>query len=64
VTDSMYKRALQWIADNDEPMETDVEAMSELISVLLIADLYDVSPRAVADGVMRLRRRPNGIEAR
>jgi hypothetical protein len=50
-----YMEAVAWIANNDEPGETDAETVSEMISVLLVADLWRKEPEQVADDVLRAR---------
>ena len=45
-------RAVQWIALNDESTCHDVEEMAEMISVMLVADLYDKDPIDVARAVV------------
>ncbi len=52
-----YREAIEWIARNDEDGETDVEVMSGLISVLLVADLWRKEPEDVAKAVVRERLR-------
>ena len=53
------KGAVAWIAVNDEPLILDEEEMSGLISVLLTADMFDVSPEKVAKKVVDYRRKAN-----
>lgn len=48
-------KAIQWIADNDETGETDSKVMAELISVMLVADLFDKSPAYIARRVLLVR---------
>lgn len=50
-----YRRAIAWIADNDEPLETDVNVVADQISVLLVADTFQVSVKVVAADVLRVR---------
>lgn len=52
-----YRYGVAWIALNDDPLETDPEAISGLISVLLLADLFSVEPERVAQDVIRFRRK-------
>lgn len=51
-----YRHGVQWIADNDETMEMDPEAMQSLISVVLLADLFGKEPSKVAEDVVRRRK--------
>lgn len=50
-----FKAAIEWIAFNDEPKVFNQEEMSNLISVLLIADIFDISPELVAKKVIAKR---------
>ena len=51
---SKYTAAVQWIADNDETA-SDAETMSDLISVVLVADVFDTTTEAVVRDVMKCR---------
>jgi hypothetical protein len=50
-----YRFGIAWIALNDETGETDVEQVKGFISVLLLADLFDVPPEKVAADVLKFR---------
>lgn len=51
-----YRRAVTWIAHNDESSElNDVQAVAQQISVALVADLFDVHEIDVANAVLALR---------
>lgn len=50
-----YRVAVRWIAENDEPEDTDASTVSSLITVLLVADLFEVEPERVAKDVVRIR---------
>lgn len=50
-----YKEAVAWIAQNDEPDETDKEVLSGFISVCLVADLFHKTPDQVAKDVVGLK---------
>ena len=50
-------KAVAWIALNDEPLETERGVVSEMISVALIADVFNLAPEAVADRVIDARRK-------
>jgi len=52
---SKYDEAIYWIAFNDEPGETRVKEMANLMTVVLIADLYGVDPVDVAKDVISRR---------
>ena len=55
-----YRFGVAWIAENDEPEETDLSAIAAQISVLLLADLFCKEPTKVAADVKRWRRREWG----
>lgn len=49
-------KSCQWIADNDEPTEKDQETISQQLTVLLVADLFDVDAYTeVAEIILELR---------
>jgi len=50
-----YEFGVEWIALNDEPGITNWAEMEGLISVLLLADLFDRSPGQVAADVVTYR---------
>jgi hypothetical protein len=50
-----YRTGVAWIATNDEPSMAEVEQVAELISVMLLADLFDVESERVARDVIRYR---------
>lgn len=52
-----YWAFIQWIADNDESAETDPVALSELVTVTMVADLFVKDPLEIAKAVLRLRKR-------
>lgn len=52
-----YRRAIEWIASNDEPTELEADEMDGLISVVLVADLFDIESARVAADVVKLRRK-------
>lgn len=52
-----YRHGVAWIALNDEPDTRDPEIVSDLISTLLLADLFDKPPLDVARAVVRYRER-------
>ena len=51
-----YRAAVAWIAENDEAGDDTVE-IAEMISTLLVADIFGVTPERVASDVVRYRRR-------
>lgn len=65
-----YRHAVAWIGDMDSAGEADAldaEAVSELVSVCLVADIFDVETERVARDVVRWRNRTardNAREAR
>ena len=50
-----YRFAVQWIADEDEPLNLDVQDVSHSVTVGLIADLFEVTTARVARDVIRRR---------
>lgn len=54
------KTAVGWIAENDEPNEFDENDMSELVSVVMVADLFGVTPEVVAKKVVAYRYKRDG----
>lgn len=52
-----YRQAVRWIAENDEGAETQAWKMSTMISVVLVADLFNKEPMKVAEAVIRLRKK-------
>ena len=50
-----FLTAIAWIALNDEPLDRNVATVSELISVLLVADVFGYEPISVAQRVVRTR---------
>jgi hypothetical protein len=50
-----YKKAVEHVALNDDPVELDPEVVAGTISVGLVADLFGVDVDVVAADVVRLR---------
>lgn len=50
-----YRHGVSWIALNDEPVEMDPQEIASLISVLLLADLFEVEPLKVAQDIVKIR---------
>jgi hypothetical protein len=50
-----YRHAVGWIAANDEPNEMDEGVVYEMISVILIADIFMIDPLKVAKDVVARR---------
>lgn len=50
-----YEGAVAWVAENDEPLKRDFEFVSGMISVLLVADIFDVPSEKVANDVVCYR---------
>jgi hypothetical protein len=50
-----YRHGVEIIALNDEPAEMDVEVVSAMISVALLADLFGIESLRVAGDVVRYR---------
>lgn len=51
-----YRKGVQWIAENDDPCCVQQEDVAEMISTLLLADLFGKSPHAVAHDIVQYRR--------
>jgi hypothetical protein len=51
-----FKKAIIWIAANDETAEMDPTVIAEFISVALVADLFGRTAEDVADLVARKRK--------
>ena len=51
-----YTKAVRWIADNDEDSETNLQIISELVTVCLVADVWEREPLDVAKAVLHERR--------
>lgn len=50
-----YRKAIEWIAGNDEPGVMDWIEIVDLISVVMVADLFKVSANEVAKDVIEIR---------
>jgi hypothetical protein len=57
-----YRKAIEWIAMNDEPDSDDRDFVAGMISTMLVADLFGKTPETVAQAVIRYRKR-NGVIA-
>ena len=56
-----YRRAVAWIALNDEDWNTDdLEFAASMVTVQLVADLMDKEPEEVAAAVLRYRKKHGG----
>lgn len=58
-----YRAAIAWIAENDSAGDDnalDPQSVAELVTTLLIADLFGVEPARVGQDVVRYRAK-NGI---
>lgn len=57
-----WLKMARWVADNDSAGDDDaldVEAVSQLVTVALIADTTGVSPLTVAEKIVQLRKKEN-----
>lgn len=55
-----YREAIEWIADNDSAADGDAldpEAVSHLVSSVLIADIFDVDSKKVGEDIVRYRKK-------
>lgn len=50
-----YTDAVRWIARNDEPEEIEIDYVENMISALLIADLFEKNPTEVAKDIVAER---------
>ena len=58
-----YKRAINWIAENDEPeMESEELREHPLVSLYPVAEGFDVPLEKVIEDVIRIRRKNLGID--
>jgi hypothetical protein len=55
-----YRAGVDWIALNDDPTIMDAEVVASLISVCLLADLFEKSQEDVARDVIRQRKKFGG----
>lgn len=54
-----YRRAIIWIAYNDDPGSShafSVKHVSQMVSVVLVADIFGKTPEQVAKAVVRRRK--------
>ena len=52
-----YRKAVEWIAHNDEDGSGDgIDGISQYVTTLLVADIFCVEPRRVATDIARARR--------
>lgn len=47
--------ALNWIALNDDATDLDANSVSSLITVLLVADMFNKDPMALAKHIVEIR---------
>lgn len=55
-----YTEAVYWIAHNDSAADADAldpERVGELVSSVLVADIFDVSAERVGRDIVRIRQR-------
>lgn len=57
-----YRRAVEWLALNDDHGPRTVEQVASLVTTMLVADIYHRTPRDVAEDVLRTRARLYGGE--
>ncbi len=51
-----YRKAVDWIAQNDEPTDANPVTIGELISTTLVAEIFGVSTERVAADILRHRK--------
>lgn len=57
-----YKEAIQWIAENDSATDDgadDPQTVSELVSSVLVADIFDVPTLKVGQDIVKFRIKAN-----
>lgn len=52
-----YRFGVSWIAENDDPCETDPDIVSGYISTLLLSDLFGKDSLEVAADIVRERKK-------
>lgn len=50
-----YLRGIEWIANNDEPDEKNPIVLANMISVLLLADMFDLLPEDVVKDILKIK---------
>lgn len=50
-----YRHGIDWIALNDDPNDMEVKSVRTYISVLMLADLFNVTEERVAADVVKVR---------
>ncbi|HUV15502.1 MAG TPA: hypothetical protein VMW28_02940 [Pelolinea sp.] len=50
-----YKKAVEWIANNDEPTIIDCEKIQDFITTQLVADIFHKEPNKVAVDILTHR---------
>lgn len=51
-----YRKAVEWIAAEDEPEDLNAEEITGYITVHLVADIFGKEPEAVARAIVRKRK--------
>ena len=49
-------QAVDWVAGNDEPLDLEFESVESFISVMLVADIYQLKASQVATMVINRRK--------
>ncbi len=56
-----YKSAIEWVAFNDDVEQTDVDVISEQMTVVFISDIFGVDTSKIARDILELRCREYNI---
>ena len=51
-----YRKLINWIAGNDNPVDVDIDTISTNMTVCMVADCYNLTPFAVASDVLEKRK--------
>ena len=52
-----YRKAVEWIAYNDEGGDIEIETVASYVTTLLIADIFGKEPEAVAKSIVNFRKK-------
>ena len=51
-----YLKGIEWIAFNDEPEEFDLEIISSMLTVVLLSEVFNISPEDIAQDILKYRK--------
>lgn len=52
-----YRKGVEWIALNDDPLVLQVDDLAGTISIALLSDLFEVGQAKVIEDVLKIRKR-------